>query len=130
MKALRRHVSFRIFCFLIGLHVLNLSIGVSEEQSGSMAACTNFNDIESITELIAEQMLDCENAFPEHDEKDQSAQVIKTIKTQVFFQPQLSVSIAPVVFAAADVVVTSSFQEPFYSPFSPGIISPPPQLLS
>ncbi len=65
------HASFsRLLCFLLALHFLNLSIDPKDPHPDSHPEDLMLNDIETITELIAEVVFEKVNAFGEHEEKD------------------------------------------------------------
>lgn len=50
--------------------IFNYSIDVSDPHGDAIKEDLSVNDIESITELILEQVFDLENFVPEHDEDD------------------------------------------------------------
>jgi hypothetical protein len=60
----------RLLCFLLALHFFNLSIDPRDPNPDSHPEDLKFNDIETITELVAEVVLKNKNTFGEHDEKD------------------------------------------------------------
>lgn len=61
---------YRIFCLLFALHFLNLSIDSKDPHPDSIPEDLSFNDIESVTEFIAEVVFGWHDAFQEHDEDD------------------------------------------------------------
>ena len=68
MQFFRTHIISKLLCFFFALHVLNvstdLSYAVYVEEDLAM------NEMESITEVICEQILQIENACPEQQEHD------------------------------------------------------------
>lgn len=67
----KRHSHFaRLICFLMALHFLNYSIDPRDLHPDSHPEDLKFNDIETITELLAEVILEKKNVFEEHEEKD------------------------------------------------------------
>jgi hypothetical protein len=60
----------RIICFLFAVHLFNFSIDPKDVQDDFVPEDLTINDIESITEFIAETVFGWENAFEEHDEPD------------------------------------------------------------
>jgi hypothetical protein len=68
-----RYTPFAKFlCLLLALHFLNLSIDSTDPNPDSVPEDLSFNDIESVTEFLAEIIFHNVNAFAEHDEKDNS----------------------------------------------------------
>jgi hypothetical protein len=66
--------SYRIFCLLFALHFLNLSIDSKDRHPDFIPEDLSFNDIESVTEFIAEVVFGWHDAFQEHDEDDTESQ--------------------------------------------------------
>ena len=61
---------YRIVCLLLALHFLNLSIDSKDPNPDSIPEDLSFNDIESITEFVAEIVFGWHDTFEEHDERD------------------------------------------------------------
>jgi hypothetical protein len=61
---------YRIACLLLALHFFNLSIDARDPNPDSIPEDLTFNDIESVTEFVAEVLFGSHNAFEEHDERD------------------------------------------------------------
>jgi hypothetical protein len=61
---------YRIVCLLLALHFLNLSIDAKDPNPDTIPEDLSFNDIESVTEFIAEIVFGWHNAFEEHNEPD------------------------------------------------------------
>jgi hypothetical protein len=60
----------RFFCLVLALHFLNCSIDSKDPNPEAIPEDLTFNDIESVTEFMAEIVFGFNNAFEEHDEKD------------------------------------------------------------
>ena len=60
----------RVMCFLMAMHIFNLSVDPRDPHQNFKHEDLSLNDIESITEFVAEVVFDCANAFVEHDEAD------------------------------------------------------------
>jgi hypothetical protein len=61
---------YRIFCLLMALHLLNLSIDSRDPDPDNFPENLSFNDIESIAEFVTEIVFGWHDAFEEHDETD------------------------------------------------------------
>lgn len=58
------------WCLLIGL--LNISIDPPDREARGVAEDTSINEIESVVELVTEELLGMDDFLPEHDESDES----------------------------------------------------------
>src|SRR5690606_27454254 len=67
-------VTYNRFCFLVRMlfviHFLNVSIDARDPKPDTIPEDLALNDIESLAEFIAEVVLNCQDAFTEHDEHD------------------------------------------------------------
>jgi hypothetical protein len=70
LRTARLNLAIRLFCALLALNFLNLSIDSRDPNPDSIPEDLSFNDIESFAELIVEVALDKVNAFVEHEERD------------------------------------------------------------
>jgi hypothetical protein len=60
----------RFFCLVLALHFLNCSIDSKDPNPDAIPEDLGFNDIEHVTEFVAEIVFGWNNAFEEHDERD------------------------------------------------------------
>src|SRR5215211_2214802 len=70
MQLLRRHIVFRLFWGLLAMHILNLSIDAPDIRPDYIPEDLSYNDIESMTEFVLEDVFDIANAMSEQDEHD------------------------------------------------------------
>lgn len=70
MKFIREHIAFRILWLVMALHILNCSVDTLDVQPNNLSENPGYNDMESIVEIILEQILDIDNAIAEYDEQD------------------------------------------------------------
>jgi len=63
-------ISTRLICALLAAYFLNFSIDTSDLAPDSIPEDLSVNDIESVAEFVAEEVLDYNNTFTEHDERD------------------------------------------------------------
>lgn len=70
MDFLRKSKTIKLVWFILAVHILNSSIDPPDIMPDSVPENLNINEIESIAELVAEDILNMENALPEHDEHD------------------------------------------------------------
>lgn len=84
----RKHNSLwhRLLCLMMAFYAINVSIDatdgyVTPDSHGEYHEDLSINEIESIGELILEEVFDMANAIPEHDESDEEEDQI----TKIFF---------------------------------------------
>ena len=75
MKLFQRHIAFRYLWMLIALHILNFSIDNPDMQTPGSPEDLNYNEMESIVELLFENVLGIQNAIPEFDDADNDGTV-------------------------------------------------------
>lgn len=82
---------YRILCFLMALHVLNISIDTPDRTTLSGRATTyhkdlSINEIESISEFVLEKCLGMADAIPEHDDPDDETEAAEQEQDYTFTQ--------------------------------------------
>jgi hypothetical protein len=129
MNFLRKHIVFRYFWAFMAFHILNCSIDTPDAQPDNISEDLSFNDIESISELVLEQIFGFDNAISEHDEHDTqdgySFEIAKILlyfhSTETLLQSQI------LVFSLAETSNTG-FRVRSFAQIFIEINSPPPQL--
>ncbi|MBF4518970.1 hypothetical protein IRZ71_21650 [Flavobacterium sp. ANB] len=71
MKKNSQHRIYKVIWVIMALHILNFSVDAPDAQDNSIAEDLSYNEIESIAEWFAEDVLQIEDAFSEKDENDQ-----------------------------------------------------------
>jgi hypothetical protein len=89
MKVLRKHFFLRFFWFGVALHLLNCAIDAPDPSPDHLAENLNVNDLESLTEVLLEQVLGIDNALAEYDEHDpgEAGSAEEAPATNLFYQP-------------------------------------------
>jgi hypothetical protein len=122
MKFFRNNIISRIFCFLMAIHIFNLSVDTKDAAPDSIAEDLSFNDQETIVELLLEKVIGIDNAISEQDEPDEEdggaldfkkVNLISHHSNKLFFEPQIS-NIKNIT-----VYTTSFHQSPTFDVFSP-----------
>lgn len=87
MKKIRQHWLSRFLCGMVALIILNISVDAPDWQPNHVPEDLSYNDIESIVEWALEDVLQINNAIPEHDDADDHSphKVEKLI--ELFFLP-------------------------------------------
>ena len=119
----------RLFCWLMALHIINISVDVPEHYSprmihGAQKEDLSVNKIESIGELLLEHWLGIIDAVPEQDETDEESDVA-SIEHDYFSAPLFSFSLKPVSWHLISRPIGLTFILVFYQVQE--ITSPPPQ---
>ncbi len=113
MEKKRRHspIWHRLLCLLMAFYVINVSIDATDgyvmpNSHGEYREDLSINEIESIGELLLEEILGITNAVPEHDESDEEEDQITKIFMDwsipgpaVSYRFYLSVGYTPTVHA-------------------------------
>jgi hypothetical protein len=129
MKRLRQHIGFRIVWISMALHILNFSIDAPDATNSLIAEDLLFNEIESITEWFAEEVLNIENAFSESDELgDEEMGFIKKIVEIKFYQVTFVDEITtPFLKNVKNNSTSVNYSKPFCFSIYISIFSPPPE---
>jgi len=70
MQTIRQNILLKYLWIGLALFIFNFSIDTPDVFGDEVAEDLNFNDIESIIELVLEDILGIYNACPEYDEND------------------------------------------------------------
>ncbi len=125
MNFIRTNIVGKIVCFLFALHILNISVDSPDPSPEWVPEDLSVNDMESISEIICEQIFHIDNAFPEQDDQDNSDHgapaAFHFTPLAAAFQPLLSVIPVPSCFS-----IHIKTNESFYNQPTLEILSPPP----
>lgn len=113
----------------MALHILNFSIDAPDATNSLIAEDLLFNEIESITEWFAEEVLNIENAFSESDELgDEEMGFIKKIVEIKFYQVTFVDEITtPFLKNVKNNSTSVNYSKPFCFSIYISIFSPPPE---
>lgn len=127
MGITRKHIVTKFFWFLMALHILNLSVDSPDPQPDSVPEDLSINDMESIVEIILEQMLDIEDAVPETDDDDTSQGLLSHTNFQlVYYQQQIDLLCKP-DGQIANSTKSSFYYDAYSQQFHPEVVPPPPK---
>lgn len=128
MQVLKKHIVFRYFWLFMALHILNCSIDTPDAHPDYVPEDLAYNDIESISELLLEQILGFENAVAEHDEHDtEDGTGFNIAKILLFHQSSFAFWIKYLPIFIFSKIVPLTYEDIFATQFHPEIVSPPPQ---
>ena len=96
MGLIRNSFLTQVFCGLMGIYILNMSIDAADFHPECISEDLSFNDQESIVELVVEQILGFEKAFKEYDDHDSTKNhQKKEVKNSMDAHRILSLEIPP-----------------------------------
>jgi hypothetical protein len=130
MNRLRQNIYIRYFWCLMAVHILNCSVDAPDAQPDYVPEDLFYNDVESIVEWVLEDVLNIENAIPEHDEPDNEDGFSLEMKKIVWFSPIFE---GRLKLAPALITDESSKNNNLYylahlrSQYHREVITPPPQ---
>ncbi len=125
MNFIRTNIIGKIICFLFALHILNVSVDPPDPEPEWVPEDLSVNEMESISEIICEQILHIDNAFPEQDDQDNadhgSPAALLLAPLIVAHQPILNIIPVPNSFPINVKTFESFYKQPTLE-----ILSPPP----
>jgi hypothetical protein len=129
MKKFKQNNILKIVWIVMALHILNFSIDAPDILNENISEDLSYNEIESFTELIAENIFDIKNAFSESDEQgdEESGFVKKPLEIklyQVAFEDQITI---PFLTNIKNNSISVNYSKPFCSTIYISIFSPPPE---
>jgi hypothetical protein len=127
MRNIKISLMFRYFWVVLAFHILNISIDAPDAKPDSFSEDLNFNDIESIAELVLEGWLGIQNIVPEHDEPDDQDGNSLEMKKVDFFYQQASLKFQ-VFYPLSTSVKFYNQNKPFCPERYLPIFSPPPEV--
>jgi len=130
MRYIKNHIGNRVLCLLMALHILNFSIDNPHTLFEHNKVQANFNEIDSVVELVLEDVLNIENAIPEHHSKSPINHKFNAKKVVWLYeqniQPHFFKEITQVNFKP--VAVNTAYSHEIYNSPLLTLFSPPPQV--
>lgn len=129
MNTLRQNKIFNLLWIVMALHILNFSIDAPDVIDRNIAEDLSYNEIESFTELITENILGIENAFSETDEKgDEQTEFFKKYSEITFyFISSKDKMINDSLKSIKNRSTSNLYSTPYCSTIYISIFSPPPE---
>ncbi|QJW89925.1 hypothetical protein HNV11_11320 [Spirosoma taeanense] len=121
----------RLFCLLMGLHVLNFSVDppdhhVQVTTTGAMREDLSINEMESVGEWVLEHLFDL--MVPEHDEPDDHGKLTKSLVHWLIPSTSIYTLLPPSCAGVSPKVLIAFLPFP-YASHTADVLSPPPQLV-
>lgn len=128
MKAFRQNIIFRLFWLFMAVHIFNCSVDTPDLQPDYVPEDLNYNDMESVVEIVLENVFDIQNAIAEHDENDTEEGNSFTIKKDFSFHHRNKIEKINILDCGLYITVSTDYKEQFNSQFHPEIVPPPPKV--
>jgi len=128
MEFIKKYINGRTLCLLMALHILNFSIDNPHTLFENNKVDAKFNEVDSVVELVLEDVLNIENAIPEHHSKTPITHKFNAKKVVWTLEQYESIQFKKAVAENYKVVFANSFyHNPIYNSPLVNIFSPPPQ---
>lgn len=127
MKLIREHIAFRVLWLVMALHIFNCSVDTPDPQPDNVPEDLTYNDMESVVEIVLEQVLDINNAIAEKDDTDTDGDIGLHLKKGLDFSYHQSA--LKTLFCKTSIVVCKHalYKEKYSEQFHPELTPPPPK---
>jgi hypothetical protein len=98
-----------------------------DSQLDNVSEDLSYNDMESVVEIVLEDVLDIKDAIAEHDENDTEDDSSLNLKKEIVYYHRTKVEKNTVFDDGFHITVSTDYQEQYTSQFHPEIVPPPPK---
>lgn len=127
LRRIRTQRFFNWFWLFMALYLLNISVDAPDANPHAVRENLSYNDVETMTEWVLEEVLDIENAIPEHDDpdrEDDESSSAKTLSQPHFLPESPTFQLTIFFFRKAGLLSTDHLFKPGRKP---EVALPPPQ---
>ncbi|APY12722.1 hypothetical protein BWZ22_00320 [Seonamhaeicola sp. S2-3] len=110
----------------MSLHILNISVDAPDVKPDYIPEDLGYNDMESVVEIVLEQILGFEDAIPEQEDDDTSQGLLNHSFVPVFYQKQFNYSVL-LHDNFIEKKHISFYKDKYFKQFQPEISTPPPK---
>jgi hypothetical protein len=111
----------------MAIHIFNLSVDTRDARPDYVPEDLSFNDLESVAEILLEDVLKINNAFAEHDESDSEDGGSLDIKKEILFSHKFKFECIRFFRYNIKLLYSDTYKEQYSSQFHPEIVPPPPK---
>lgn len=114
----------------MALHILNFSVDPPDASPDGVPEDLSYNEMESVLEIVLEEVADIENAIPEQEDADNQGVTKFSAKSIVLYceaQAQLEVKGAVAASSQIHLPVSGYYASAYQSPVRTQV-SPPPEV--
>lgn len=128
MKYIKNHIGNRVLCLLMALHILNFSIDNPHTLFEHNKVDADFDEVDSVVELVLEDVLQIEDAIPEHHAKTPITYKLNAKKMIWLFEEYQAIQFKKTIAVNYKPAVTTTFYSTqiYNSPLL-SLFSPPPE---
>jgi hypothetical protein len=127
MQKFKQHIIFRLLWLFMAVNIFNCSVDTPDTQLDYIAEDLTFNDMESVVEIVLEQVFDLTDAIAENDENDTDDEVgFETNESIEFFYQDNSIHV-PKPKIAYFTAISINHVGQFSTQFNANIVPPPPK---
>ncbi|MXN92883.1 hypothetical protein GR160_16780 [Flavobacterium sp. Sd200] len=129
MKFIRCHIANKVLCMLMALHILNFSIDNPHTLFEHNKVDADFDEVDSIVELVLEDVLQIEDAIPENHRKTPITYKFNVKKMVWLFEEYKALQFKKTIAVNFKPAVTNTFysHQIYNSPLL-SLFSPPPEV--
>jgi hypothetical protein len=111
----------------MAIHIFNLSVDTRDARPDYVPEDLSFNDLESVAEIVLEQVLNINNALSEHDESDTEDGGSIEIKKEILISHKFRFECIRFFKYNLKLLYSNNYIEQYSSQFHPEIAPPPPK---
>jgi hypothetical protein len=128
MKFTKVHIGQRVLWMFMALHILNFSIDTPHTLFDSNKVDADFEEVDSVVELVLEDVLQIDNAIPENHTKTPITQKMNAKKMVYIMGQEQGFKITQPAVVNYKVVQDEAFYiNPLYNAPQVVVFSPPPE---
>jgi hypothetical protein len=128
MFSIRNCSAWRFLWFVMAVHIFNCSVDNPDQFPNSVPEDLSFNEMESVLEIILEQLCGIEDAISEYDENDaEEKSTTDSFKKLVKFCSRPSSAVYTFHPSPVSTLQIGEYSEGFYLQHKPVPVAPPPK---
>jgi len=128
MRLNKIHIGLRVLWVLMALHILNFSIDNPHTFFEHDKVDNDFDEVDSVVELVLEDVIGIDNAIPEHHSKTPLSHKFSAKKVVWMFEQTEPLKFnEPMAINFKIVVPDVRYKNPIYDSPLVNIFSPPPE---
>jgi len=128
MRVNKVHIGMRVMWVLMALHIFNFSIDNPHTLFDHSKVDSDFEEIDSVVELVLEDVLNIDNAIPEHHTKTPISHKFNAKKVVLMFEQHEPLKFREPMAINLEIVQPDiHYSNPIYISPLVNIFSPPPE---
>ncbi|MFP5439502.1 MAG: hypothetical protein ACLGH8_17100 [Bacteroidia bacterium] len=129
MRLTKWYIGHRVLWMLMALHILNFSIDNPHTLFEGASVDEDFEEVDSVVELVLEDVMQIDNAIPEHHTKSTQHNRVNAKKMVWTFETSKPFIIDSPAEVNFQVIQPDTFyKDPLYNSPKLALFSPPPEV--